>query len=82
MAAITFATLQSRRDAVMRGYPAVVLLQTRVDGLPVTDDATAGAYFVKETRGAAAVSAADARGNALDGWKSYTAANLATAYSL
>ena len=81
MAAITFATLQSRRDAVMKAYPAVVLLNT-LAGVPVTDDATAGAYFVKETRGAAAVSAADARGNALDGWKSYTAANLATAYSL
>lgn len=78
MAAITFATLQARRDAVMKAFPAVVLLKTP----PVTDDTTADAYFVKDSQGGTSTSAANARGNQLDGWKSYTAANLATAYGL
>ena len=78
MAAITFATLQARRDAVMRQFPAIVLLLTP----PVTDDATAGAYQVKDDQGGNAHSAATVRGNALDGWKSYSAADLSTAYGV
>ena len=81
MAAITFATLQARRDEVMKENPAIVFINTGPNGIPVTDDATAQAYFCKDMQGGAAVSAANARGNQLDGWKAYTAANLKTAYS-
>lgn len=79
MAAITHADILTRAAAV---FNAGVGASVKIIDPAATSDATANVYQVWDPQGGTATSAATARGNALDGWKSYSHADLGTAYSL
>ena len=87
MAAITFTQIMNRRDALMRADQRVSVIVLRPDA---TDDTTVGCYLVKDPDpGDDPVTTTILPGNAKGGtlgainpWKSFTYANLGTAYGL
>lgn len=79
MAAITFSDILARQRAVRIANQDAICI---VVNPGATSDATAGVYRVKDPNRGTAVSASNAQGNPLDGWKSYSHADLGTAYGL
>ena len=79
MAAITFADIRAKRDAVMAHTGVDTCI---VNDYSETDSTVAGVFSIKATQGGAGVTNATTRGIAHEGFKDYKYDDLVTAYGL
>jgi len=84
MAAITYAQIVARRDALMRLDTRCAIIVNKPDA---TSDGTAALYLVKDpdpgdTGNTTATAQGNAKGGAGHPWKAFSYLDLGTAYSL